>query len=356
MIVRLKNVNISRGRNGQLYYYHRLTRTRIQAEYGTQAFIDEVNQLNRQCDEHKKSVAQGSLEALIRAYKQSPEFTRLADRTRKDYLSIMDWLHPIAPQTPLAILDTPFILQLRDKAFSQRKRRFANYLVQILSILLGFAKLRGLVEHNAAADVPKIRRGRDEKRRNRPWTAHEFMTFIENTSGGVRVAAALGGLGALREGDVISLGRSQYDGKSIELLISKTQVRLHLPVCGLLASIIDGELKKLESKKIIPTTLVSTIYGTPYTGAGFRASFFKQVRLLQAAGKVGDGLTFHGLRHTAATLLAEAGADKAMIRAITKHQDDGSVETYVRDASDKKLAGAAVIKLERAMKNGTKRG
>ena len=45
-----------------------------------------------------------------------------------------------------------------------------------------------------------------------------------------------------------------------------------------------------------------------------------------------------------------------MIRAITKHQDDGSVETYVRDANDKKLAGAAVIKLERAMKNGTKRG
>jgi len=36
---------------------------------------------------------------------------------------------------------------------------------------------------------------------------------------------------------------------------------------------------------------------------------FKFLRRLETAGKVGDGLTVHGLRHTCGTLLKELGFD-----------------------------------------------
>jgi len=41
---------------------------------------------------------------------------------------------------------------------------------------------------------------------------------------------------------------------------------------------------------------------------------------LAKAGKITSGLTFHGLRHTAATKLADAGADDKTIAAITGHK------------------------------------
>jgi hypothetical protein len=55
--------------------------------------------------------------------------------TRRDYQRVFDWLQPIN-DTPILEFDTGLIYALRDKAFSQRKRRFANYVVQVVRILL----------------------------------------------------------------------------------------------------------------------------------------------------------------------------------------------------------------------------
>ena len=48
--------------------------------------------------------------------------------------------------------------------------------------------------------------------------------------------------------------------------------------------------------------------GATYTESGFYGAFRKIREKLFKAGKVGRGLTFHGLRHTVATKLADAGA------------------------------------------------
>jgi integrase len=60
-----------------------------------------------------------------------------------------------------------------------------------------------------------------------------------------------------------------------------------------------------------------------------------------------SNLHFHGLRHTTATALAEAGCTPFEIMAITGHQTEQMVKLYTKKVEQKRLATSAVRKLER---------
>jgi integrase len=75
-------------------------------------------------------------------------------------------------------------------------------------------------------------------------------------------------------------------------------------------------------------------------------SFSKEFRnALIAAGL--SQLHFHGLRHTAATALADAGCPSHHIMAITGHKTLSMVERYTKRADQKRNAKAAMALLER---------
>jgi len=59
-----------------------------------------------------------------------------------------------------------------------------------------------------------------------------------------------------------------------------------------------------------------------------------------------EDCVLHGLRKTAARTLAEAGCSVHEIMSITGHKSITEVERYTREASQKKLATAAILKLE----------
>ena len=80
-----------------------------------------------------------------------------------------------------------------------------------------------------------------------------------------------------------------------------------MPAQSALRAILDKELERLPQLKDAP--LVINLKGRRYTESGLRASFFKLIRELVKEGKVDSGLTFHGLRVTLATAIAEAGGD-----------------------------------------------
>jgi integrase len=67
---------------------------------------------------------------------------------------------------------------------------------------------------------------------------------------------------------------------------------------------------------------------------------FAFLNRLKEASKINDGLTIHGLRHTCATLMREAGFDKDTIADMLGQETAGMAEWYARDAQlEKKLAG-----------------
>jgi len=82
--------------------------------------------------------------------------------------------------------------------------------------------------------------------------------------------------------------------------------------------------------------------GRPWTLEGHKAGFFKLIGEWEETGYVVRGLTFHRLRHTAATRLREAGYDLRTIADFLGQKTEGMAGHYSKRADlTKKLQGIA---------------
>jgi integrase len=338
--MRVKGVKRVRAK-GRIYYYDRQTGKRISSDYGTPEFFDEITRLHSTTKARTSSP--GTLGALIEAYRASPEFTGLAPRTRADYQKVFGYLSSIEG-LPLIQIDEAAVTKFRDRAFAQRKRRFANYVVQVIRLLFGWGKARGFVQR-PLGDLALIRRPRGTPKANRAWTPDECTAVLGAAMGGIRVGVALGMYGALREGDVIRFPWSGYDGSSIQWTQGKTGDEVWLPAHRELRAI----LEEASQARSAITAVVNHI-GVPYTGNGFRVMFFRLIRRLEAEGKVGPGLTFHGLRHTAGKLLDEAGCDTRTIAAVLGQRSEAMARHYSEEGDRRRRVVVAIKKLERRTK------
>jgi integrase len=150
----------------------------------------------------------------------------------------------------------------------------------------------------------------------------------------VRTCYMLGIWTTLRLSDVLTLPRSAFDGQGLAVTHGKTKRSGYIPA----HSDLRAYLAELKPRG---TIWVLDERGKPVS----------QTRASHAFREVLDGLgypdlSFHGLRHTAATALAEAGASPQMIQAITGHQTSVMVEHYTRRREQKRLASEGMAKLE----------
>jgi integrase len=350
MEIRVPGVKTYRSR-GKVYAYHRATGTRLKTPIGTAAFLAEIERLDGAVV--KTDARPGTLGALIEAYRRSPEFAELAPRTRSDYQKVFDYLKPLAADR-LAEINSSYVIEARDAAFVAHKRRFANYVVAVLRLLLKWGEARDLIAVNAAAAVPKLRRPRSAPVVNRAWGDDEGAAVLVAATGGVKVAIALGMFAGMREGDAVSVTRAAYDGAWLRWKQGKTGNDIEVPVDPRLKAILDAEIERRATSPVAALTLVIGDRGRPYTGNGFRAMFFRLVRRLAQEGKVRPSLTFHGLRHTAGRTLAERGAEPRMIAALLGHRTLAMAAHYSEEANRRKLATAAITKLA-PRKNRTRR-
>lgn len=336
------------------YFYHRATGKRILAEWGTAAFAAEVDRL----DTLAKTTAprDGSLTALIVAYKKSPEFTDKAPRTQSDYQKVFDYFAPIGDM-PVLEIDTAFIYGLRDKAYKQRKRRFANYVVQVIRLVLGWGKPRQFLDENPATEIESIPRPKKMPRANRPWKDEERGIVLAEAPMQLRAMIALAMFAGLREGDACVAPLSAYDGARIETIAAKNNEPLWIPAHFQLHQILEEAMAwrkarlrlRARRRKVLPIdppTLSVTSRGKPWTESGFRASFFSLIRKLAEQGKVRPGLTFHGLRHTLGKLVIEAGGSKEDVAMILGDRSMAMAEFYSREHEKKGRVAATILRLE----------
>ena len=254
----------------------------------------------------------GSLGALIKAYRASDKFRSKAPRTRESYQAVFDFVAK-GDSVALASITQPHAYRLRDLAYQKHGRVFANNLIAVMRLLWNWGLRRGLVKSNPFEKMDKVDRPRDARVINRRWTDAELATVLAPDVLGpdkaapfeLQLAIALGAYLGLRESDVIAATWAAYDGRDFRIRQQKTGVEVRLPVHKQLRFFLDAARKARSPDP--RTHIVVGARGGPFTRGGFQARFFKFLRELRKVGKVGEGLSFHGLRHTVGNTLAENG-------------------------------------------------
>jgi integrase len=147
-----------------------------------------------------------------------------------------------------------------------------------------------------------------------------------------------------RQGDLLSLTWSAYNGTHIRLQQSKTGARVTIPVGRPLKVALDAAAKRRSG--VFAKILVNSD-GGPWSPDGFRSSWRK------ACAKAGIvGVTFHDLRGTAVTRLALVGCTEAEIATLTgpSMRDVRAILDANYLHRDPALAESAIRKLERRTK------
>jgi integrase len=272
-------------------------------------------------------------------FQQTEEFRKLAPRTQDDYREIIDKkIAPTFGDLPIAALSESKkqcrgeFKDWRDR-LALKSRRQADYAWVVLARILAVALDRGWVDAN-----PCERGGRlyDGNRRDKIWSLDDELAFLDKAPPHLHLPLRLALWTGQREGDLLRLPWSAYDGNKITLRQSKTGTRVSIPVGSPLKTALE------VTPRLSPIILLSTD-NKPWTEDGFRSSWRKASK---KAGIV--GVTFNDLRGTAVTRLAIAGCTEAQIAAITGHtlKDVRSILDAHYLHRDPALAEAAIRKLE----------
>jgi len=303
-IVRVKGIKRYQTK-GRWYAYHRKTGTRLKSEFGTGEFFAELAALERKVKIAK--AMPGTLGMLFASYRGSLAFKDLAASSREGYSRMMTLLQPLDAM-PLVELTPQFIAGLRDKMAETHGRRVANYVMAVVSVACEHGKEQGYLKDNPVRGVKRVRRARGTPAANRPWTETERRVVLDQAPMQLRVPIALAMFTGLRKGDVLRLTKAAIRNGKIWRRTSKTGQEVSIPIHPDLAHLLAA------APAHDAVTIAATTNGTPWTTSGFNSTFIKAIARLGQQGLVGDGLTFHGLRHTVGTLLIEAGADIDTVR------------------------------------------
>jgi integrase len=322
--------------NGKTYAYHRRSGKPLRSAYGSAEFLAELAEIERayRSGKPQTETLPGTWGALVVKYKEA-RLPQLAPRTQSDYHRVLDWLSPLGAM-PLSEWSRGFAIQIRDKAFKQRGRRFANYVIAVVQAVFSWSLEREYVSEHPVQSVKAIARPKGMRRANRPWSRQEWDTVIAAAPKHLLAPILLCGVLGWREGEAINRPCGDYDRETnrIKRKSAKSGRVIKTPVPSMISDALDA---------LFPhdaTTLLVSSRGTPWTEDGFRTSVFKFLHRSEAEGKIDAGLTVHGLRHTCGTLLRELGFDKDTIADMLGQEDAGMAEWYARDADlERKLAG-----------------
>jgi integrase len=338
MRVRLRGINSKRKKladgSFRTYYWAWKGGPPLRGEPGTPEFVASYNEAVAK----KIAPPRGVLLSVLHAYQASDEFLSLAPRSRSDYVGKIKLIEKTFGDFPLSGMTdnrTRGIFKEWRERLAQSSRRQADYAWVVLARVLSFGMDRGLVAANPCARGGRLYRGGG--RAEKIWTVADETAFLERAPAHLHLSLLLALWTGQRQGDLLRLPWSAYDGKHIRLRQSKGGVRVVIPIAGPLKAALDATPKRSP-------IILTTADGKPWTPDGFRASWAKACK---RAGIV--GVTFHDMRGTAVTRLAICGCTEAEIATITGHSlrsVRAIIDTHYLNR-DPALAESAIRKMEK---------
>ena len=250
----------------------------------------------------------GTLGSIIASFRNNTALTGKAVRTQEEYRRYLDLIDDRWGSTPLHALEN---IKTRGKFKSWRESmsenpRKADYAWSVLARVLSFAKDNGVISTNICEKGGRLY---SSDRSEKIWDADQIRSMMLVASHPLQVAMMLALWTGQRQGDLLALPWSAYDGTSLRVKQGKTGARVKIPVTGLLKEVLDEEAKNKKS-----TTILTNTRGQSWTRDGFKTSWGKATKKAEVEDR-----TFHDLRGTAVTRLALAGCEVSEIASITGH-------------------------------------
>jgi integrase len=343
MRVRLRGINSISKRladgTPRTYWYAWKGGPPLRGEPGSPEFIASYNEAAAT----KIAPPTGVLMSLLFRFQESADFQHgIEERTRRDYIKQIKRIETSFGDFPIKALADPrsraVFLEWRDK-LAQTSLRQADYAYGTLARVLSWAQDRGLITKNPCSGGGKLYHG---TRIHKIWHDEEVSRFLRTAPPYLQLAMLLATNTGQRQGDLLRLPWSAYDGKEIKLRQRKTGVYAPIPVADVLRDALDAAPRKSP-------IILTNSDGKPWSESGFQGAFGK------AKTKAGiRGLTFHDLRGTAVVTLARAGCNPVEIYAITglKPGDVQAILTAHYLPRDAEVAGNAIAKLNRYRAQG----
>lgn len=281
-------------------------------------------------------IAPESLDALLAAYRRSPEWEALRPATRATYSVYLRLLDKIG-HLPAKGMKRRELLELRDGVAKARGNGAGAGFQRAASALFAWALDRGWIEYHPLARAKALPGGHLP-----PWSDADAELALAKLPEAYRRVVVLGMHTGQRRGDLIALTWAAYDGASLRLRQQKTGEALVIPAHPELRAELDAW--KAERKAAV---ILTSPQGRPWTAQHLSREMGKKL-----AEHGLPGLNVHGLRKLAAARLAEAGCTPHEIQAITGHRTLSMVDLYTRGAKQERLAEAAIVKLTNVRKRG----
>lgn len=253
--------------------------------------------------------SKGSIEWLIREYRDSQDFASLRAPTRRDYERSLDRIEARFGPAPLGAFEDRRIrndiIQWRDQWRAQP--RTADKALVMLQTLLSWAVERGFLAINAAHGIKLIHK---VDRSDLIWEDHHWKAFEAVDQDGkpicpphLMTALKLISMTGLRLGDAVRLDWENVGDKAIGVTTRKRGGRATIPISPELRRFLDN-LPHNEGPILVNSR------GAAWTESGLGSVF-------QKSKPEGFDRTMHDLRGTYVTMLAVRGfTDDEIARVI----------------------------------------
>src|ERR1039458_3000434 len=197
---------------------------KINAEPGTPGFTQQYNEAHLSVRRPKA----GTLITLIANFKASAEYRQLSPSSLRAYKTYIKLIEDEFGDLPLAALDDR---RVRGE-FKTWRDRFANtprkadYAWTTLARILSFSKDRGLISTNPCEGGGRLYTA---NRTDKLWRDEDIAEFLGSSAPEMALALMLALWTGQRQGDLLRLAWSAFDGGHIRFQRSKTGRRIVIP-------------------------------------------------------------------------------------------------------------------------------
>jgi integrase len=228
MRIRLKGINSVKKTlaDGSVkrYFYAWKSGPPLRGKPGSPEFVASYNEAVAR----KIKPPRGLLLNLLQQYQASEDFRLLADSTRRSYIPLVIRIEKDFGDFPLSALNDRrtrgVFMDWRDRLAAASGRRQADYAWTVLARVLSWSLDRGLIGANPCERGGRLYRS--GARVEKIWTATDEAAFFERAPAHLHLPLLLALWTGQRQGDLLRLAWSAYDGSHIRLQQGKGGTRV----------------------------------------------------------------------------------------------------------------------------------